>query len=100
MARIDREASAAVAQAVMNKGVMLPITRGTDLDSGESDRGQSSGGSTLQAVLGIRETVTFVQNTVGMVLDQMESLKNLLNWTHPRKTCMVRDVSRVDRMSR
>lgn len=37
----------------------------------------------------MRETAAFVQNGLGFVLDAIESYKNLLNWTHPKKTAMV-----------
>ncbi|CAM9903085.1 unnamed protein product, partial [Pylaiella littoralis] len=39
--------------------------------------------------MGLRNTVRDVQDTIGSVLDMVEAVKNLLNWTHPPKTLMV-----------
>ncbi|CAM9411538.1 unnamed protein product [Hapterophycus canaliculatus] len=39
--------------------------------------------------MGLRNTVRDVQDTIGTVLDAVEAVKNLLNWTHPPKTLMV-----------
>ncbi|CAN0041907.1 unnamed protein product [Ectocarpus sp. 12 AP-2014] len=39
--------------------------------------------------MGFRNTIRDVQDTIGTVLDTVEAVKNLLNWTHPPKTLLV-----------
>jgi len=55
---------------------------GLDADSG-------GGGGTLQTLLGVRETLTSVQNGLGDAVEMCERIKNLLNWTHPQRTRLV-----------
>jgi len=40
----------------------------------------------LNPLAPLRETGKTVQNALGRVIDQLESVKNALNWTHPWKT--------------
>jgi len=49
----------------------------------------SGGGGTLQTLLGVRETLTSVQNGLGDAVEMCERIKNLLNWTHPQRTRLV-----------
>eukprot|EP00903_Cladosiphon_okamuranus_P005945 g5874.t1 len=60
---------------------------------GGAGREIDGGGGTVARLLGMpmgfRNTIREVQDTIGTVLDMVEAVKNLLNWTHPPKTLMV-----------
>src|SRR5690606_17495173 len=53
--------------------------------TGGADKQQSS----LSTLWNLRDNVAYVQNVLARILDNLESFKNLLNWTHPRKTAVV-----------
>eukprot|EP00752_Nemacystus_decipiens_P018720 g16783.t1 len=62
-------------------------------DNGGAGREVDGGGGAVARLLGMpmgfRNTIREVQDTIGTVLDTVEAVKNLLNWTHPPKTLMV-----------
>ncbi len=45
-----------------------------------------STGGTLQALLGMRSNIKYVQNLMAYILNFLESFKNVLSWTVPSKT--------------
>jgi hypothetical protein len=47
--------------------------------------------TSVQAIWNARDHIKFVQNLLGGVLDQVESFKNIFNWTLPSKVCCAID---------
>lgn len=88
-----REASAAVAEATARAAATKHSVALLPSSSSQSlfplDDAPSTASSTLTTLFGLRDTAASVQNWLASTLDQIESTKNLLNWTHPSKSSLV-----------
>ena len=57
--------------------------------SGASSTPSSSSTSSVSAIGQLRSSIQGIQTTLGSVLDTIEAVKNLLNWSHPPKTAFI-----------